>query len=782
TIGNDITDSLFLIYSMNLVDAGDQILSIEYDITRNFQTKLTRQSDNSYRFELGQALRFGIPKETSSESQSSKKKIDSVEITGNPIFPNEQLLDRFKVKAGDTYDFFKIQKGLEKLEKYYTDRNYLEAKISLKRTEPDSRLELILQIEAGPEVEMRYLGWNPDKDTKKQVISAWAKGLFDAQRIQNSRQELWSSLAGKGYLEAQIQSKIQSNASGSKAVVFDMDIGTRYRNVDIEFNGAFGIPPFRLEKALEDEKLIEKIHSAPEETIEFLEKFYRFNGYLNAVVQSFQYELNPDTATGKTIIPIQEGSLFRIHALEFEGNSALTRSQMMEEIPLSPGGVYDPVELRESVDRIEKLYWSLGYNNVILDYELKRSEEDADSMKILLRITENSQQYVQEIVVDGNRKTSTSMILSQINLKEGDILDYRETNKSRSHLYDTRAYTFVDIQPKPFSGPQLPSESNRRPVQLKVTVKEVSPFRFVYSSFYDTERGVGGIADFSNRNSLGNARLVGTRVRLDADVQEIRGYFSQPFLRRFPINTDVTGYFRRESTLDEEISNIRFSTDRIGISLQQEVKFQNKFILSYGYRFEHKRQREITSGSVVETIQNTAPLTITLTRESRNNLLDSWKGSLLSQAFEYAPSYLGSDLRYDKYLGQYFYYLPLLSPSRVPWVGEKRSRLVLANGIRVGLAGGFDGQDLLESDKFFAGGGTTIRGFSQNTISPLGPEGEPVGGNALFIVNSELRFPIYSIFDGVGPYFLLRADYGLKLDRQPGESKGEFFFSIGQAF
>jgi outer membrane protein assembly factor BamA len=32
------------------------------------------------------------------------------------------------------------------------------------------------------------------------------------------------------------------------------------------------------------------------------------------------------------------------------------------------------------------------------------------------------------------------------------------------------------------------------------------------------------------------------------------------------------------------------------------------------------------------------------------------------------------------------------------------------------------------------------------------------------------------------PYFLLRADYGFKLDRRPGEGAGAFFFSIGQAF
>jgi len=32
------------------------------------------------------------------------------------------------------------------------------------------------------------------------------------------------------------------------------------------------------------------------------------------------------------------------------------------------------------------------------------------------------------------------------------------------------------------------------------------------------------------------------------------------------------------------------------------------------------------------------------------------------------------------------------------------------------------------------------------------------------------------------PFVVLRFDYGFKLDRQPGEKVGAFFFSIGQAF
>jgi len=87
------------------------------------------------------------------------------------------------------------------------------------------------------------------------------------------------------------------------------------------------------------------------------------------------------------------------------------------------------------------------------------------------------------------------------------------------------------------------------------------------------------------------------------------------------------------------------------------------------------------------------------------------------------------------------------------------------------------------------------------------------GGEALFIMNQELRFPIHKWLRGVAfydmgnvysnlsdlnpfdvrhsigfglrldtPFSLIRLDYGLNLFRRPGEPRGVFFFSIGQAF
>ena len=62
-------------------------------------------------------------------------------------------------------------------------------------------------------------------------------------------------------------------------------------------------------------------------------------------------------------------------------------------------------------------------------------------------------------------------------------------------------------------------------------MREVQPFQLSYGASFDTERGLGGILDLSNHNSLGNARVVGTRSRYDRQLTDGRLYLSQPSLR-----------------------------------------------------------------------------------------------------------------------------------------------------------------------------------------------------------------------------------------------------------
>ena len=236
-------------------------------------------------------------------------------------------------------------------------------------------------------------------------------------------------------------------------------------------------------------------------------------------------------------------------------------------------------------------------------------------------------------------------------------------------------------------------------------------------------------------------------------------------------------------------------------------------MLGYGYRYERARTLDPEPAGILDETFTVAPLTMTLTRETRDEVLDATRGAFLAQAFEYSPSWLGAERAYVRYLGQYFHFFPLQRERRERFTNEIiRPRFVFATGVRLGLARGL-GNPLPTSERFFAGGSTTLRGSEQNAIGPIGDARLPVGGAAMLVLNNELRVPLISIVDGVvfsdignvyprlsdfsfrdlrksagvglrlrTPWFLVRGDYGVLLGRREGERRGRFYFSIGQAF
>ena len=153
-------------------------------------------------------------------------------------------------------------------------------------------------------------------------------------------------------------------------------------------------------------------------------------------------------------------------------------------------------------------------------------------------------------------------------------------------------------------------------------------------------------------------------------------------------------------------------------------------------------------------------------RDSRTDLVDADGGSLLVASTDVAARAIGSEVGFVKTYLQAFSYRRLASTRRV----------VLALGARVGAARGFtravprldtagnpvpgpDGQpivdvvrDLPASERFFAGGDTTVRGFSLDrlgTPETITPSGFPTGGNGLVVLNAEIRVNVFGAGDAV---------------------------------
>ena len=162
--------------------------------------------------------------------------------------------------------------------------------------------------------------------------------------------------------------------------------------------------------------------------------------------------------------------------------------------------------------------------------------------------------------MQGNDKTSDRLVREQLELTPSEPLDLSALSRSRKNLYDTRrvldrrhhARRISKATCRPDAA-ALPA--NQKPVRVNVAVREVQPFQLRYGASYDTERGLGGMFDVSNHNSLGKARVLGLRSRYDAQLREVRGYISQPSLRYWPLETTATVYYREERNPATEITD-----------------------------------------------------------------------------------------------------------------------------------------------------------------------------------------------------------------------------------
>ena len=843
TVGQDLTQELKLVYSTNLTDSNDQIWVAEYDVTRRFQTRAVRQDDASYRLDFHHDLRFGGVPAPRRQSRI-RPKVTEVAVTASAGQDVSQVREKFKVKEGDDFDFFAVRKGLDRLEQSMMDQGYLQSKVRIEREVDDDAAKLTLRVTRGPLVEIQFDGVIPPRKVQEEVRTQWHRGVFDKQRGDAGVSALRRWLMDDNYLQPKIQSQIDNTAEDRRHVTFHVEPGSRSDKVVLAFEGASAIHPDDLDKIIAQQKLERRLFTDPVVVTELLEKYYREEGYLVAEIDQPRYEFSGGLA--RVVMAIREGPAFTVRRVTVSGNAVYTNDVITSQLPIVTGDPFLPAGAERALDKIRDLYWAKGYNDVRSDYRMVL-DRTAGLIDLAFTIREGPQTVIADISVTGNQKTSNRLVREQVPLSTSEPLDLSLLAKSRRNLYNTGAFSLVNITPETIEKPSpsvekpspsvaglgqpapddrggaqppqtttaaasTPSQDGQNLVRVNVTVREVQPFQLRYGASYDTERGVGGLFDISNHNSLGGARVVGLRARYDKQLHEGRIYINQPALSYLPFKTTGSIYYREDLSPPTVLTRA-FNANRKGVSIQQERELRDAYVWSWGYRYERARTLEPVLGMLIGDPHTVSPLTSTITRETRDEPLDASRGAFLSQAFAFSPAWLGADLAYWKYFGQYFHYIPLQAPHRKPLTNEVlRPRLVYATGVRLGLARGIGGVVPM-SERFFAGGSSSLRGFAQNAVGPIGADLIPTGGDALFVLNNELRVPLWWIVDGVvfadvgnvfnrisnfsitdlrqsggiglrvrTPWFLVRGDYGLVFDQRPGEPRSRFYFSIGQAF
>src|SRR4029079_14056229 len=188
--------------------------------------------------------------------------------------------------------------------------------------------------------------------------------------------------------------------------------------------------------------------------------------------------------------------------------------------------------------------------------------------------------------------------------------------------------------------------------------------------------------------------------------------------------------------------------------------------------------------------------------DRRDDLFNPVRGWFVSSALELSTPGLGSDLKFLKDFVQLTHF-----------VRAGKTGLVVASAARFGVARTLGDEVLIPSERFFAGGANSVRGYREDDRGSRSIFGDAEGGSALVVLNGALRFPVYRWIKGVGfidlgnvypkvsaisfadlqigtgagarfdtPFGLIRLDLGIPANRRSLDPRWRLYIGLGHAF
>ena len=719
---------------------------------------------------------------------------------------------------------------------------------------------------AGPKVEVTVESEKKDlgASTKRRLLPIVREGTLDYAAIIEGERRLENYYQEKGYFfatvtaicsiepvtpvgtqpastgtEAACSSLSSEDFTNRKAVVrYSVDLDRRLRLEDIRLRGTSLFTIDDIYTVLESQRAnllgiiplfgygrgytSDRILEADAATIRSL---LRELGYRDATVRANQGV----SASGEDLIitfEVEEGLPTKVGEVEIRGNTAFSTTELKALLPPLEGLNYSRARVRNGQRRIAEFYSKAGYYDAKVEFSVDEEAAVTSAtpreFKVIYTIdNEGKPVYVSRILVTGNERTREESVRRALAISEGKLLTAADVYQSEQNLYESDAFSLVEIRPQ--AAGERPDGS--RNVDVIVNVVEQAPRLLTYGGGFSTDVGGNGFVDFRHFNFLGRLWQAGGRVSVSQRQQIIQLDFVDPrFLRerdnrfaplrvsaQYQRDSTVTRFFR--SAFDRGTFGIVQRIDADGNPIDEfgapagdptlnrltftaetnrTISRENRSVLYIRYRFEDVRLFNIGSLLIKELLLPDSRIRVsgfgaTFVRDTRKNCsarysildiiargeplepcrynaTDPTHGDYLTAEYNVSVPALGANVGFNKFQASYNFYRTF---------PKFRNTTFAARGI-IGLANVFKEKNrfgppdfpglekiLPISERFFAGGANTLRGFEFESAGPrvvVTPQGTfrdsdgnivvlppftiPFGGNALAVVNLEARMPV----------------------------------------
>jgi translocation and assembly module TamA len=411
---------------------------------------------------------------------------------------------------------------------------------------------------------------------------------------------------------------------------------------------------------------------------------------------------------------------------------------------------------------------------------------DQDSMEVELPVRTGPSAEFAEASFTGAEGVNPRLLRRRVPFRPGDRFDPDEVAEGRRALVETDLFASVIVN----QGEELDAEG-RLPVTYELTQR---PHRSIGAGIgFRTDEGPNVSFFWENRNLFTGAERLRTELYLSRIRQEVTARFRKPDIGARRRNLLADASLRREDT---DAYKVESAAAGIGV----ERVFRPGLATSLGVAYRYGR---IEEQGEEDDLFGLLSLPARLDWDFSNDLLDPTGGGRLTVTAAPYTDTLGFGTNFFKSHLTHTRYIQLTTE---PW-------LVAALRGSVGSLIGASRDDVPADERFYSGGGGSVRGFAYQFAGPLDDSDNPIGGRSLLEFNAELRYRATesiglvafldagTVYDAVVPDFSeellfgtglglryatpigpLRLDIGVPVNRRDADDLYQIYISIGQAF
>ena len=730
--------------------------------------------------------------------------METLAIPGASFFSPERLAEILGVEAGKAFDFQRWEEGLTRLRLEYKKSGFLTVRVegSVPLCEAVSSVCPRAEVVEGRRYDVRWEGareFSPEKLAKVAELYG-TEEVTEGAMAYDLRERILAFYRKERYLRAQVDVAVGEESDGKVPLTVKIQEGPAGFIKGIRFEGNRGIPA---------DALLRQMSTRKRGTFHWFTGSGKYNEEewnqdLNAIVGYYQKEgyvrmkiagVDDDWDAGggiTKVVRVEEGTRYRLREILFRGNDHFLRSELLALMRNKEGAFVDYVGLENDQEAIAAKYRNSGFLDATVEGALD-FDEGKDTVVARFTFVEGSRYRLGSVIVQGNLLTDPTEVLRENPIPSGRYAGEEALLKFQQSVYRTGLYKSVRLQ-----RIKRPAEGV---LDLVVEVEEAMFLDLEFGAGYATDTGVRASVYARDRSLDDLGRSLSGFVLVGQKQQNYQLEMREPHAlgNRWKWEGVLTA-----SHLFKENPSFNLKKTALIAGINQEIL--ERSTVSFQYEFSLNETSDVEPGAIISPEDqgraNIAAVRALVVLDFRDDPFNPKRGMYASGVGEVASQLIGSQVDYWLLTGQTSYYLPVV----------RRNSLALSARAGVVLPYGITPEVPIQK-RFFAGGRTTVRGFKQDTLGPLGADGAPIGGNFQLILNAEMRVPLQYGFlaaafvdagsvwlwnqptDGfdlretaglslryITPVGPVSIDYGWKLDPRPGESAGEWSFTIGMVF